>query len=52
MFFCKTWTNYTKDLYILDLVFDGLQLDLKEIPLQNGSWSHPLSTKETDIILL
>ena len=43
---------HTKVLYILDLFSDGLQLDLKEIPLQQGSWSHPLSTRETGIIFL
>ena len=35
--FCKTWTTHTKVSDILDLFSDGLLLDLKEPPLQEGS---------------
>ena len=36
----------------MDLDSYGLQLDLIELPLQQGSGSRPLSAKDTDIISL
>ena len=33
------------DLFTLDLVSTGLQLDLKDIPLQQGGGSHHISAK-------
>lgn len=42
--------KYTKDPYILDLISNGLKLEFKEFPFQDGNYSHPLSVKETEII--
>lgn len=33
-------SNYTKDPYLLDLFPNGLQLNLKEIPSQQGGGYH------------
>lgn len=49
--FIKYQAKSAKDLCVLDLS-NGLQLDLIEILLQQGSGSHSLSMKETDIVSL
>ena len=43
--FCKKWAEHTKDPFTLDLLSNGLQLDLKYISLQQGRGSHHLSAK-------
>ena len=48
--FSKNYGKHTKDLYILDLISNSLQLDLKEISIQQGSSSHRPSAKDTDVI--
>lgn len=40
IFFCKSLAKHTNDPYILDLAFNELQSDLKEISLQQESGSH------------
>ena len=50
--FLKNWAKHTQDSYILDLVSNGLQLDLKKNPLQQRSGSHHPSAKQTDIVAL
>ena len=42
----KNWAEYTKDPYILDAVSNGLQLNLKKIPVQQGSGSYCLSSRD------
>ena len=31
-YFSKNWYKYTKDKYILDIITNGLKLNLKELP--------------------
>ena len=45
----KTGMKYTKDKYILNIITNGLKLDLKELPTQNGRSSYPLSSKENEV---
>ena len=45
-YFNKNWHEYNKDKYILDIVTNGLKLDLKELPIQNIRPTYPLSSKE------
>ena len=33
--FSKNWYEYTKDKYVLDIISNGLKLDLKELLTQN-----------------
>ena len=49
-YFSKNWCKYTQDPYILDIISNGLKLDLMEIPIQNHYSVHPLSKDETEII--
>ena len=49
-YFSKIWYKYTKDKYILDIITNGLQLDLKQLPTQNSGSIYPLSSKEKEII--
>ena len=49
-YFSKTWYKYTKDKYILDIVTNGLKLELNELPCQYSKSSYPLSTKEKEVI--
>ena len=49
-YFSKNWYEYTKDKYILDIITNGLKLDLKELPTRNIRPTYPLSSKENDII--
>ena len=35
-YFSKNWHKYTKDKYILNIITNGLKLDLKELPTQNS----------------
>ena len=51
-YFSKNWYNYTKDKYILDIITNGLQLDLKQLPTQNSRSSYPISSKENEVILV
>ena len=48
-YFSTNWYKYTKDKYILDIITNGLKLDLKELPTQNSSYTHPTSSKENEI---
>ena len=49
-YFNKHWYEYTKDNYILDIVTNGLKLNLKESSTQNIRSTYPLSSKENEII--
>ena len=49
-YFNKNWYVYTKDKYILDVITNGLKLDLKELPTQNIRPTYPLSSKENETI--
>ena len=49
-YFNKNWYIYTKYKYILDVITNGLKLDLKELPTQNIRPTYPLSSKENEII--
>ena len=49
-YFSKNWYRYTKDKYILDIITNGLKLDLKELPTRNIRPTYPLSSKENEII--
>ena len=49
-YFNKNWYVYTKDKYILDVITNGLKLDLKELPNQIIRPTYPLSSKENEII--
>ena len=49
-YFSKNWYNYTKDTYILDIVTNGLKLELNELPCQYSKSNNPLSNKENEVI--
>ena len=49
-YFNKNWYEYTKDKYILDIISNVLQLDLKELQTWNIRPTYPLSSKENEII--
>ena len=49
-YFSKNWYKYTKDKYILDIVTNGLKLELNELPCQYSKSNYPLSTKEKEVI--
>ena len=49
-YFSKNWYKYTKDKYILNIITNGLKLDLKQLPSQNSRSSYPLSSKENEVI--
>ena len=44
-YFNKIWYKYTKDKYILDIITNGLKLDLKQWSTQNIGLTYPLSSK-------
>ena len=41
-YFSKNWYKYTKDKYILNIITNGLKLDLKQLPTQKSMSSYPL----------
>ena len=41
-YFNKKWYKYTKDKYILDIITNGLKLDLKELPTKKNEPTYPL----------
>ena len=49
-YFSKNWYKYTKDKYILNIITNGLKLDLKQLPTQNSRSTYLLSGKENEII--
>ena len=49
-YFSKSWYKYIKDKYILDVINNGLKLDLKQLPTQNSRSTCPLSSKKNKII--
>ena len=49
-YFRRNWYKYAKDRYILDIITNGLKLDLKELLTQNSRSTYPLSSKENEII--
>ena len=49
-YFNKNWYEYTKDKYILDIITNGLKLNLKELRIQNMRPTYTLSSKENEII--
>ena len=51
-YFSKNWYKYTEDKYILDIITNGLKLDLKQLSTQNSRSSYPLSSKENEVISL
>ena len=44
--YSKNWYKYAKDKFILNIITNGLKLDLKQLPTQNSRSSYPLSTKK------
>ena len=44
-YFSKNWYKYTNDTYILDIVTNGLKLELNELPFQCSRSTYPLSGK-------
>ena len=48
--FCDHWKKYTSDTFILDIIKDGLKLDLNEIPFQHCCTNFPLSKKGMSLI--
>ena len=48
-YFNKNWYGYNKDKYILDIITNGLQPNLKELPIQNIRSTYTLSSKENEI---
>ena len=49
-YFSKNWYKYTKDTYILDIVTNGLKLELNELSFQYSRSNYPLSAKENEVI--
>ena len=49
-YFNKNWYEYTTDKYILNIIINGLKLNLKELSTQNIRPTYPLSSKENEII--
>ena len=50
-YFSKNSYKYTKDKHILDIITNGLKLDLKKLPTQNSRSSYSLSSsKENKVI--
>ena len=49
-YFSKIWYKYTNDRYIMDIITNGLKLDLKQLQTQNSRSTCPLSSKENEII--
>ena len=49
-YFSKNWYKNTKGKYSLDVITNGLKLDLKQLPAQNSRYTYPLSNKENEII--
>ena len=49
-YFSKNWYRYTKDKCILDIITNGLKLDLEQLPTQNSRSSYPLSSKGNEVI--
>ena len=49
-YFSKNWFRYTKDKYILDIITNGLKLDLKQLPTQNNRSSYLISSKDIEVI--
>ena len=41
-YFSKNWYKYTEDKYILDIITNGLKLDLKQLPTQISKSTYPL----------
>ena len=48
-YFNKKWYKYTKDKYILDIITNGLKLDLKELPTKKNEPTYPLQSKENEM---
>ena len=49
-YFSKNWYKYTKDTYILDIVTNGLKLELNELSCQYSRSNYPSSAKENEAI--
>ena len=49
-YFNKNWYEYTENKYILDIITNGLKLNLKELRIQNIRPTYTLSSKENEII--
>ena len=49
-YFTKNWYRYTKDKYTLDIITNGLKLDLKQLPTQKSRSSYPSSRKEYKVV--
>ena len=45
-YFNKNWYEYTKDKYILDIITNGIKLDLKELPTQISGPLIPYQAKK------
>ena len=48
--FCDHWKKYTSDTFILNIIKNGLKLDLNEIPFQHCCTNFPLSKKGMSLI--
>ena len=49
-YFSKIWYKYTNGTYILDIVTNGLKLELNALPCQYSRSRYPLSAKENEVI--
>ena len=49
-YFNKNWYEYIENKYILDIITNGLKLNLKELRTQNIRPTYTLSSKENEII--
>ena len=49
-YFSKNWYKYTNDTYILNIVTNGLKLELNELPSQCSRSTYPLLAKENEIL--
>ena len=49
-YFSRNWYKYTTDTHILDIVTNGLKLELNKLPCQYSRSNHPLSAKENEVI--
>ena len=49
-YFSKNWYEYIKDKYTLDIITNGLKLDLKELPTRNIRPTYPYQAKKMKLL--
>ena len=49
IYFSKNLYKHTKDTHIFDIVTNGLELELNELPFQCSRSTYPLSAKENEV---